>query len=105
MRGPQAQYHVSEDIVPYSQKRAEGIGFAPWPIETLVLAQCMACAGKSIEEIAAELELNALDVAAHLEPHESWTDDPLLAAQIANLPRRARRPERANVGYANVKAR
>lgn len=76
---------TDHDIVPYSQLRAFS---EPWPIERLVEAQRMECAGCSYEDIAEALGANIEDVRARLAPSEALS---------------ARRPERANVGHQHLK--
>lgn len=84
-----ARYESTVEIVPFSQTCARE--FEAWSIETIVLAQNMECEGKSIEEIAAELQLSVEDVRRHLQPIE--------------FSRRRRRPDRSSVGYSHLKAR
>ena len=83
---------MSSEIRRYSDARAErGEGaFEPWDLETLVLAQRMACDGKDVSEIAEALGRNVADVAERLDPREA---------------RRVRRPERAGVAFGFLKGR
>lgn len=59
-----------------------------WPIEDLVLAQRMACAGHSLDDIAAALGRPSQEVRGRLDPDP----DPV-------------RQRCAGVGYAHIKAR
>jgi hypothetical protein len=79
-----ARYDSPAEIVPWSQRHV----FEPWPLEVLVEAQRMACAGVSPQEIADALGKNIEDVIARLEPGEA---------------RHAPRPERSAVGFAALK--
>jgi hypothetical protein len=84
-----ARYESTAEITPFSQTfRRE---FEPWSIETIVLAQNMECDGKSVEEIAAELQLSVEDVRRHLDPSE--------------FSRRRPRPQQSRVGYPHLKTR
>lgn len=86
------RYDSPADISPFSQRRSEeyGAGFEPWSIEVLVEAQRRECAGESYDEIAEAIGLSPVDVAERLRPPEH----------------RARaRPDRANVGYPQLKGR
>ncbi len=59
-----------------------------WPIEDVVLAQRMACEGKSFDDIAEALGRSIDDVRRHLGPPPSRS-----------------RQEFARVGYPHLKAR
>ena len=87
-----SRYESSAEISPYSHRRSDefGAGFEPWSIETLVEAQRRECAGESHAEIADAMGLNEADVRERLQPTER---------------RRSPRPERAAVGYAQLKGR
>jgi hypothetical protein len=85
-----ARYDSPVEIVPWSQRRAAADVFEPWPLELLVDAQRMACAGATPDEIAEALGKNIADVVERLEPTEA---------------RGAPRPERSNVGFAALKTR
>jgi hypothetical protein len=61
---------------------------APWPIEELVRAQRMACAGASVDAIAQALGRAANDVRCRLDPEPAQ-----------------RRAEYASVGYPHLKRR
>ena len=61
---------------------------APWPIEELVRAQCMACEGLSFDTIAQALGRSPEDVRRRLDP------EPVPSRQ-----------EFANVGYRYLKDR
>ena len=74
------------DPLPHAMRRANDE--APWPLEELVRAQQLACAGKSLEEIAHALGRTAEDVRRRLDP------DPVET-----------RPEFARVGYPHLKRR
>jgi hypothetical protein len=58
----------------------------PWPIEELVRAQCMACEGRSFDDIARALGRSADEVRRRLEPDPG-----------------PRRQELANLGYPHLK--
>ncbi len=83
---------MSDEVMPYTQQRADryGAGFEPWSIETLVEAQRRECAGETYERIAEAMGLSPVDVSERLRAHEL---------------RRPARPERATVGYSNLKGR
>jgi hypothetical protein len=86
------RYDSAADISPFSQRRSEdyGAGFEPWSIETLVEAQRRECAGETYEQIADAMGLSKVDVEERLRPPEH---------------RAKARPERANVGYSQLKGR
>jgi hypothetical protein len=85
-----ARYDSAAEITPYTRRRGDdwGAGFEPWSIETLVEAQRRECAGETIEEIAEAMQLSVADVRERLQPSA-----------------RRPRPERANVGYSELKGR
>lgn len=87
-----ARYDSAAEISVFSQSRADrhGAGFEPWSIETLVEAQRRECAGETCEEIAEAMGLSPVDVKERLQPTEM---------------RRPPRPERATVGYSDLKGR
>jgi hypothetical protein len=87
-----SRYESPAEISPFSQRRSEdyGAGFEPWSIETLVEAQRRDCAGETYDEIANAMGLSPVDIAERLRPQEF---------------RPKSRPERANVGYAQLKGR
>jgi hypothetical protein len=85
------RYESAAEILPYSSRRGGeyGAGFEPWSIETLVEAQRRECAGETLEEIADAMGLSVADVRERLQP--------------AGM--RRPRPERATVGYSQIKGR
>lgn len=87
-----ARYESPAEILAYTSRRSEdyGAGFEPWSIETLVEAQRRECAGETHEEIADAMGLSVADVRERLQPTEM---------------RRPSRPERATVGYSQLKGR
>lgn len=86
------RYDSPAEISPFSKARSDefGAGFEPWSIETLVEAQRRECAGETFEEIADAMGLSVVDVSERLKPME-----------FARRPR----PERARVGYPQLKSR
>jgi hypothetical protein len=86
------RYDSAAEISPFSQRRSDeyGAGFEPWSIETLVEAQRRECAGETYDQIADAMGLSPVDVAERLRPPEY---------------RAQPRPERATVGYSQLKGR
>ena len=84
-----ARYSAPGELRPYSDRKLEsGLDPAPWPIEDIVQAQCMACDGKTIDEIAAEMQL----------PH-----DEVRRVVYPDVETETKRQEVASVGFSNLK--
>ena len=86
------RYDSLAEVQPFSRRHGDdwGAGFEPWAIETLVEVQRRECAGETPEEIAEAMGLSVVDVKERLQPTEA---------------RRPRRPDRATVGYSQLKGR
>lgn len=83
------RYNAPGEILPYTDRKlSAGDVFQPWPIEDIVEAQCMACDGKSVDEIAAALG----------RPHDEVRR--VVAPDIAV---ETKRQEVASVGFSNFK--
>jgi predicted transcriptional regulator len=59
-----------------------------WPLEALVRAQCMACEGRSIEEIAHALGRSREEVRQRLDPEPAPTRQEFAGIAYRHLKRR-----------------
>lgn len=83
-----ARYNAPGEILPYTDRKLASDDRRPWPIEDIVSAQRLACEGKSVDEIAAELQL----------PH-----DEVRRVVSPDITKETKRQEMASVGWADLK--